>query len=117
MPYIERFNGNLCVQKKQYEEAVKHYNKSLIALQMLFKMDKDPVITTEQQAIKFIKEIEVIVCVNLAHCYNQLKNYHYAIKYCSQALEKDHQNVKALYRIGVAYTRIGELEKAEENLS
>jgi len=52
----------------------------------------------------------------LAHCYNQLKNYHYAIKYASQALEKDLGNVKALYRLSVAYTRIGELEKAKENI-
>lgn len=39
VPYIERYNGNLCVQAKDYERAVAHYNKSLLSLQMLFKMD------------------------------------------------------------------------------
>ena len=69
VPYIERFNGNLCVKAKDFERAVAHYNKSLLSLQMLFKMDIDPVITTQEQAIKFIKEIEILVCVNLSHCY------------------------------------------------
>mmetsp|Transcript_37122 Transcript_37122/g.48800 ORF Transcript_37122/g.48800 Transcript_37122/m.48800 type:complete len:81 (+) Transcript_37122:422-664(+) len=48
VPYIERYNGNLSVQDKNYEKAVAHYNKSLLSLQMLFKMDKDPVVTTHE---------------------------------------------------------------------
>jgi len=48
VPYIERFNGNLCVQAKEFEQAVAHYNKSLLSLQMLFKMDKDAVVTTNE---------------------------------------------------------------------
>ena len=116
MPYIERFNGNLLVKEKKYENAIAHYNKSLLSLQMLFKMEQDPVIKTQEQAIKFIKEIEIIVCVNLAHCYIEIKNYHYAIKYCNQALEKDEQHVKALYRLALAYTKIGELDRAKETI-
>ena len=67
-------------------------------------MDKDPVITSPQQAVQLVKDIEIIVCTNLAHCYIQVKEYHHAIKYCSQALEKDAGNSKALYRMGIAYT-------------
>ena len=36
VPYIERFNGNLCVTKGDFESAVMHYNKALVGLKMLF---------------------------------------------------------------------------------
>lgn len=117
VPYIERFNGNLLVQAKEFEKAVAHYNKSLLSMQMLFKMQDNPVIETKEQAVTYIKEIEILVCVNLAYCYLQLQEYHHTIKYCSQALEKDEENVKALYRMGLAYTRIGELNKARETFN
>ena len=55
--------------------------------------------------------------MNLAHVYIKLEQYHYAIKYASQALEKDPENTKALFRKGVAYTKVGELERARECLN
>ena len=61
-------------------------------------------------------EIEVTCCTNLAHCYVKIEQFHHAIKYASQALEKDQKNKKALYRKGIAYIGIGELDKARETL-
>ena len=116
VPYIERMNGNLCVSKGLFEDAVKHYNKGLLGLKMLFSMEDDPAIKTEEQAIKLIKEVEILTCINLAHVYIKLEQYHYAIKYASQALEKDPENTKALFRKGIAYTKVGELERAKQCL-
>ena len=48
VPYIERFNGNLCVASADFEGAIKHYSKALLGMQHLFKMDEDPVITTQE---------------------------------------------------------------------
>ena len=48
VPYIERMNGNLCVAKGDFEEAVKHYNKGLLSLRMLFEVEKEPVIKSEE---------------------------------------------------------------------
>ena len=73
VPYIERMNGNLCVSKGKFEDAVKHYNKGLLSLKMLFSMEDDPAIKTEEQAIKLIKEVEILTCVNLAHVYIKLE--------------------------------------------
>ena len=42
---------------------------------------------------------------------------HFAIKYASQALEKEPKHTKALYRKGVAYTKVGELDRARECLN
>lgn len=86
-------------------------------MKMLFQREENPLITTKEQAIKFIKEIEVTCCTNLSLCYVKTEQYHYAIKYASQALEKDPENKKALYRMGLAYTQIGELDKAREALN
>ena len=48
VPYIERMNGNLCVARGEFEDAVKHYNKGLLSLKMLFSMEDDPAIQTEE---------------------------------------------------------------------
>ena len=82
VPYIERMNGNICCANGEFEEAVKHYNKGLLGLRMLFEME-DPIIKDQEQAVKLIKEVEILTCVNLAHAYNKLEQYHYAIKYAS----------------------------------
>lgn len=73
VPYIERFNGNLAVASGNFEDAIKHYSKALMALQHLFKIEDDPVITSQEMAIKLIKEVEILTCVNLAHCYIKIK--------------------------------------------
>ena len=48
VPYIERMNGNLCVAQGKFEDAVKHYNKGLLGLKMLFSMEDDPAIKTQE---------------------------------------------------------------------
>ena len=81
VPYIERFNGNICVHQGEFEKAIKHYSKSLFALQQIFKSTENPIVQTPEEGIKLIKEVEILVCVNLALCYIKTKNYHYALKY------------------------------------
>ena len=116
VPYIERFNGNLCVQVKDYERAIAHYNKSMLGLKMLFQMEKDPVITSDEQAIKLIEDIQTIVSSNISLCYLKLDMPHEAIRYAKQALEKNPDYLKAIYRMCLAYINIGEFDKARENL-
>ena len=67
-------------------------------------------------ALRYIVEIEIPVCLNLGLCYNKLEKYHHAIKFCSQALDKDEENEKALYRRGFAYLNVGELSRAKKDL-
>jgi len=58
------------VQNQEYEKAVHHFKESLSSLQKLFQAEKDPLITTPEQAIKLIQEIELVANANLADCYN-----------------------------------------------
>ena len=64
-PYIERFNGNLSVAKGDYQDAITHYNKSLSHLKDLFENQSEPAVTTKEQAVKLIREIETMVLITL----------------------------------------------------
>ena len=99
VPYIEKENGNIYARKAMFKEAIIHYNKSLFSLKCLFDKESG-LITEEEQAVKLIREIELPVCLNLALCYNKTEQWHYTIKYASQALEKEPQSSKALFRRG-----------------
>jgi tetratricopeptide (TPR) repeat protein len=106
-PYVERFNGNICVKKGDIDGALKYYNKAMFALKMIFDGNKERFMANPSEAVAFVRDIEIPVSLNLAHCYNKKKMFHYAIKYCSDVLTNDESNVKALYRRGVAYAGIG----------
>lgn len=66
--------------------------------------------------MRYIKDIEIPVALNLGLAYLKVEQFHYAIKYCTQVLEKDEDNDKALYRRGMAYLGIGEMGKAKQDL-
>ena len=85
-------------------------------MKMLFEHE-DNLINDEQTAVKFIKEIEIPVCLNLSLCYLKVEQYHYAIKYSSQVLDKDEENQKALYRRGRGYMGVGEMNKARSDFN
>ena len=89
-------------------------------MKMLFQGNNgtgEQYITDDQQALKIVRDIETPTYLNLAHGYNKVDQHHYAIKYATQALENEPKNTKALYRRGVAYTKIGEIEKARFDLN
>ena len=89
IPYIEKQNGNLCINCMKGEEdekngghrvAIAYYNKALLSLKMLFEGD---VVKEQSQAVELIKNIEIPVCLNLALCYIKTGEYHYGIKYAT----------------------------------
>lgn len=53
---------------------------------------------------------------NAAQCFINLKNWTDAIANAAKVLEKDGVNVKALYRRGLARSRMGLLEEARADL-
>lgn len=74
-------------------------------------------ITDDQLALKLVRDTETPCYLNLAHCYIKVDQHHYAIKYATQAMENEPKNTKALFRRGVAYTKIGEVDKARADLN
>jgi tetratricopeptide (TPR) repeat protein len=134
VPYIEKQNGNLCIQSmnkpedteedkiKAHKVAVGYYNKALLSLKMLFS---DNQIEDEKLASRLIMEIELPVCNNLAICYLKTDEPHYAIKYTSQVLEKNllvtektyYILEKAYYRRALSYLKIGSLTDCKSDLT
>jgi tetratricopeptide (TPR) repeat protein len=113
VPFIEKQNGNILTRQNQYDSAITHYDKALVAMKTLFD---ENLIQTREMACRYICDIEIPVCLNLALCYLKQGKYHYCINFCSQAIDKDCDNQKALYRRGVSYLNVGELNKSKGDL-
>lgn len=68
-----------------------------------------------------IKDVEMPVKLNLGLCYIKTEQYHYAIKYCSEVIDKNIPAKymvpgtleKAFFRRGSSYLKIGDLQKAK----
>lgn len=63
-----------------------------------------------------INNLRFVLYNNMAGCQLNRKNYEYTISLCSKVLSKESNNVKALYRRGVAHGRLKDLEKAVSDL-
>ena len=83
IPYIERFNGNIAVKNGDFKLALKHYSKALFGLKMIYDGDRDTFINNRESAVKYIAEVEIPTCLNLAHCYLKIEEYDNAVKYTS----------------------------------
>lgn len=64
-----------------------------------------------------IQDVEIPISSNLTLCYLKEKDYHSVIKYADKLLEMNPENVKILYRRGMAYTNLMEFEKAKSDLT
>ena len=117
VPYIEKQNGNILVKRDQnYAVAAKHYSKALFALSMLQK-NENQIMPDEAAFQKYQKEIEIPASLNLGLAYLKIKDYPLSIKYCTQALDKEPDNDKALYRRGMSYLGQGKIPQAKADLT
>lgn len=53
----------------------------------------------------------------LAQCYIKIRGFERTIKNCTEALQIDSKNVKALFRISIAYRSIQQFEQARTHLN
>ena len=83
----------------------------------MLQKNENNIIGEEADYIKFQKEIEIPVCLNLGLAFLKTKEYQMAIKYCSQALGKEPDNDKALYRRGMSFLGVGDIPKAKADLT
>ncbi|XP_024943921.1 peptidyl-prolyl cis-trans isomerase FKBP62-like [Cephus cinctus] len=63
-----------------------------------------------------INNLKLVLYNNMANCHLQRKNFEHTITLCTKILYKDEDNVKALYRRGVAYGNLRDLEKAAADM-
>lgn len=65
-----------------------------------------------KEAEQKLSDLRLILYNNMAGCQLNCKNNEYVVSLCDKVLNKDENNVKALYRRGMAYGNLNNVEKA-----
>ncbi|CAF1001523.1 unnamed protein product [Rotaria sordida] len=101
--------GNDEYAKHNLERAIRYYAKGK---QFLLKTKT----TNENQTIQQ-KELLLKLYLNSAQCYLKLRNHERTIKNCNEALQLDPKNIKALFRISIAYRSLHQFDQAHTYLN
>lgn len=116
----EKYNCALKYKKKGVElfkmsrpvDAFHKFSKACKILITLEPMETDNKEDHYKQLCNNITDLKYILYNNMAECQLIRKNYEHVVTLCSKVLNKDLNNVKALYRRGVAYGNLKDYEKA-----
>lgn len=106
--------GSRLFSAKNYRWAFRHFSWSY---KYVVSLEHDEV--REDVATQLglnIQGLKLKCLLNLAACQLQNYSYDYAVENCTQALEIDPNNIKALYRRGTALIQLQEYEKAKCDL-
>lgn len=98
-------DGNLAIKEKKYENAIKSYEDGIKAM----SMDAVRMMTDN-------KVLENALQLNLALANINIENFGAARKACQTVLDNDPKNVKAIYRLSLAYVGLGMLEEAKKDI-
>ncbi|KAL2718559.1 hypothetical protein V1478_012435 [Vespula squamosa] len=96
-------------KESRYIDAFYKFSKAckiLITLEPIFDLNLDTLLEEK------INTLRIILYNNLAGCHMLYENHEHIIKLCNKILEKDRDNIKALYRRGVAYGKLKDIENA-----
>ncbi|CAL5058213.1 unnamed protein product [Urochloa decumbens] len=100
--------GNVWFKVSKYARASKRYKKALSFIEY------DSSFSEEEKQLS--KPLKISCKLNNAACKLKLKDYKEAKELCTEVLELDNTNVKALYRRAQAYTSLVELDLAEADI-
>lgn len=92
------------------------FHKFSKACKLLITLEPITDLELDQHLENNISDLRFALYNNMAICQLKQKNYQHVITLCTKVLDKDKNNVKALYRRGVAYGRMGDNEKAITDL-
>lgn len=100
--------GNDAFKSKDVEGAKGHYTEALDYLENVYDS------TPQQEST--MKELRVGILSNLTMVEIKLKNFNSAVSHATEVLKVSAENVKALYRRGVAHMHLGNLQEAKNDL-
>lgn len=98
--------GNEAFKANRLDEAIMKYKEALD----FFTHADEWVEGLEEKK----KNIEIICNLNLSTCYNKTGDYPNAIDHATKVLKLEKNNVKGMYKLGVANMNFGFLEEARE---
>ncbi|KAE8057034.1 hypothetical protein FH972_013756 [Carpinus fangiana] len=97
--------GNLLFKTGKYQQAGKKYDKAADYI------SEDESLGDDEE--KLAKKLRVSCWLNRAACSLKLNDFQGAIKFCSQVLDIEFHNIKALYRRAQAYMETADFFSAE----
>ncbi|KAL8427842.1 hypothetical protein Efla_005808 [Eimeria flavescens] len=97
--------GNAAFAAGHYKTAVECYTEALQQAK-----------TVKDQSVSAVADFESQMYGNRAAAYYRLKKHDRCIEDCTEALQKNSQNLKALHRRGLAWASKGDGEKAVQDL-
>ncbi|XP_071081420.1 peptidyl-prolyl cis-trans isomerase FKBP8-like [Haliotis cracherodii] len=103
----KRERGNFLFGRKDYTGAINSYSKAITVLEYPGSTDG-----AETNTLQEVLDSKLKCYNNLAASQLKIDAYDAAIRSCEGVLKSQPDNVKALYRIGKAYSSKGENEKA-----
>nr|CAG4641029.1 EOG090X09NR [Eulimnadia texana] len=107
-----REEGNRHYAANQIPEAAKAYSQALGILEQLQLKEKpgdDEWLT--------LNKMKIPLLLNYSQCQLLQENYYDAIEQCTKVLEQDPDNVKALYRRGMAHIKVWNPDQAQKDLT
>lgn len=102
----KKTRGNELYQRKEYFQATNSYQKGLQAIKNY--LDEKLIANIPP----YLLEMQIRCLNNIAAAQLKVGQYSEALSACQRVLEKDSDNVKALYRAGRVLGHLGEMEKA-----
>uniref|UniRef100_A0A6S9XL77 Uncharacterized protein n=1 Tax=Chrysotila carterae TaxID=13221 RepID=A0A6S9XL77_CHRCT len=103
--------GNEFYQKGELVEAAKLYEQGVLKFSDWYA---ESFATDEERAV--VRAVKLPCHLNLAVCSMKLGNHTHAITHCSQVLNVEPDNAKALYRRGYCQMQVGNLDEAQADL-
>ncbi|CAK9822249.1 Peptidyl-prolyl cis-trans isomerase FKBP62 [Anthophora retusa] len=104
---VHLFKENRCVDAfYKFSKAC----KILITLEPIHDLELNPKLESN------INNLRLVLYNNMAGCQLRRKHYSQTISLCNKILSKESDNVKALYRRGVAYGNLKDIDKAVMDL-
>jgi len=104
----EKDEGNKCYSSGDLPKASYYYHRALMYL--------NGMVGISPEDTKKVNDIKIAVYNNLAASQLKLNKPNRAITFSTKVLEIDQNNVKALFRRGKAYSTVGDLDRAAEDL-
>jgi peptidylprolyl isomerase len=101
--------GNILFKKGEFKAACEAYEEGLTFVENTYE--------TDEEIKKRHQDVEVVLRLNAAQSYINIRDYSKAIALTTQVVKKDPSNFKALLRRGTAYSAYGFTAEAKADLA